>query len=455
MEQVIIMKVKIKTITPLWTGGINGSCDRIHETGIIGSMRWWYEAIVRGLGGDACDPSQHECPDKDGYYCDSCAIFGTTGLKRSFRIDLPIIENPNNKEQLTIKVCNNRGWYLKRGLFENEVEGYLISGRLSNWTEWEDVSQFLALALRLASEWGGLGARTQQGYGVAKVETDPVLNINKALLFNGDLNQRPSQRTNTGQELPRFDEFFFARIRFYSEDPWTFIKNNTTKIIPLEEFQYYQDTGIVPISSLVRYYLRKLIRQEIGHKSKSNSVARWRLMGVLSGRYHNGDFGKVKAIEWRCQKCGGLWDHKPTRNEHLNCRGRAAEWIWQCENCEREWGKFYLMNKETSTIERCKSLIQVSHAYCVGENLYEFRIWGWIPQVLPGSLKREDVLDKLIEWLGVETRDLREWQDAYVGKLWDASLVNLQQPQVLCFDKKESETSEDYLRALSNSGGKL
>lgn len=56
------MRLAIKTLTPIWTGGAEtGKVDRIHETGILGSLRWWYEAIVRGLGGDACDPSKGEC----------------------------------------------------------------------------------------------------------------------------------------------------------------------------------------------------------------------------------------------------------------------------------------------------------------------------------------------------------------------------------------------------------
>ena len=41
-----VLTVKIRTLTPLWTGGLDGTMDRIHETGIIGSLRWWYEAIV-------------------------------------------------------------------------------------------------------------------------------------------------------------------------------------------------------------------------------------------------------------------------------------------------------------------------------------------------------------------------------------------------------------------------
>jgi CRISPR type III-B/RAMP module RAMP protein Cmr1 len=44
----MLMKIRLKTLTPLWTGGVEaGKVDRVHETGIIGSLRWWYEAIVR------------------------------------------------------------------------------------------------------------------------------------------------------------------------------------------------------------------------------------------------------------------------------------------------------------------------------------------------------------------------------------------------------------------------
>jgi len=35
------MELTIETLTPLWTGGVDGRADRIHETGILGSLRWW------------------------------------------------------------------------------------------------------------------------------------------------------------------------------------------------------------------------------------------------------------------------------------------------------------------------------------------------------------------------------------------------------------------------------
>ena len=39
------MEIKLKTLTPLWTGDLNSECSTINETGIIGSLRWWYEAL--------------------------------------------------------------------------------------------------------------------------------------------------------------------------------------------------------------------------------------------------------------------------------------------------------------------------------------------------------------------------------------------------------------------------
>lgn len=49
------MKIKSRALTPIWTGGVDQTCNRLHETGLISSLRWWYESLVRGLGRYACD----------------------------------------------------------------------------------------------------------------------------------------------------------------------------------------------------------------------------------------------------------------------------------------------------------------------------------------------------------------------------------------------------------------
>ncbi|MDD3632569.1 MAG: type III-B CRISPR module RAMP protein Cmr1 [Candidatus Cloacimonetes bacterium] len=78
--------LKIKTLTPIWTGNANKKNTTLRETGIIGNLRWWYEAIIRGLGLTACDPTKTQCNIKN--HCDACELFGCTGWSRKFRLEV-------------------------------------------------------------------------------------------------------------------------------------------------------------------------------------------------------------------------------------------------------------------------------------------------------------------------------------------------------------------------------
>ena len=40
------MEFKLRTLTPLWTGGVDQKPDRLHETRLMGSLRWWFEVFV-------------------------------------------------------------------------------------------------------------------------------------------------------------------------------------------------------------------------------------------------------------------------------------------------------------------------------------------------------------------------------------------------------------------------
>ncbi len=109
------MTIHLKTLTPLWTGGVDQTCDRLHETGLIGSLRWWYEALVRGLGGSACDPTgdtrceydpkKSDPPEKQ--LCAACYLFGCTGWARKFRLQVTdnnrhLVENALGAGQIII-----------------------------------------------------------------------------------------------------------------------------------------------------------------------------------------------------------------------------------------------------------------------------------------------------------------------------------------------------------------
>ena len=240
------MKVKIRTLTPLWTGGVDGTMDRIHETGIIGSLRWWYEAIVRGLGGYACDPSEHTCElsgprlrayenarreGKDWWtaldevgICDACKVFGTTGWRRRFRVEIE-----EDKPQLAWQPKDNslnirpperaRGWYLLPGhvgplTLKFEGDGKVIS--------------MLACLFLWLEKYGSIGARPQLGYGAFRIlNRDEV--VEKARGWKWVVLEKRSQDTSAKKnkdqapDHPDLRCFLFFRYEFTPSKPgwWT------------------------------------------------------------------------------------------------------------------------------------------------------------------------------------------------------------------------------------------
>ena len=48
--------IKLKTVTPIWTGGIErDQMEYVKGSSIMGGMRFWAEAYFRALGEKICD----------------------------------------------------------------------------------------------------------------------------------------------------------------------------------------------------------------------------------------------------------------------------------------------------------------------------------------------------------------------------------------------------------------
>ncbi len=182
--------IRIKTLTPLWTGGVDQSCDRLHETGLIGSLRWWYEALVRGLGGYACDPTEDRCPDKDGKHCVVCDLFGCTGWARKFRL----------KTSSSIQPKQIKG-NLKAIEEGRDIQIEIIPLRPIAEEEW----CLLQATFRLISEYGAIGGKT---------------------IF------KPSDEPNRAQEFHHQD---FGLVKITAEG-WSFTKS-------LEQIRSYVTSG--------------------------------------------------------------------------------------------------------------------------------------------------------------------------------------------------------------------
>ncbi len=92
--------VHLKNLTPIWTGDVDRTSEQARETGLMGSIRWWTEALIRGLGGYACDPAGDDrCVFDDAAYartsdpedglrdvCPACRLFGCSGWSSKLRL---------------------------------------------------------------------------------------------------------------------------------------------------------------------------------------------------------------------------------------------------------------------------------------------------------------------------------------------------------------------------------
>ncbi len=242
------MDIQIKTRTPLWTGGVaTGQVDRLHETGIIGGLRWWYEAIIRGMGGTACDPGQGECQFdarkyaassatdthqrlRDAGLCDVCQVFGATGWRRRFRLE--IVNDTTcpvwaGHTPLNIRPPDrNRGWFLPPGVMGSFTLRFHGDAAIQAQLAW---------LLLFLERWGHLGARAQLGYGVFAIE-------NRAEVAQFASNLAPPWGTvgdsAPDNAYPNLQNFGFFRYRFQPQHPgwWTQLpgfERVTTRIRPL------------------------------------------------------------------------------------------------------------------------------------------------------------------------------------------------------------------------------
>lgn len=140
---------QFKALTDICTGDANRRDDRLILTGLMGSIRWWFEVLARGMDGKVCDPTSHmRCPDhavrnptEQGHHCVVCELFGCTGWARKFR--LMVVDNQGGVIQSQIK----------KG---TEFRLRIIPLRPIREEEW----CLIDMTLRLIADYGAIGGKT-------------------------------------------------------------------------------------------------------------------------------------------------------------------------------------------------------------------------------------------------------------------------------------------------------
>ena len=350
------MNVKVRTLTPIWTGDVDSKSNSIRSTGIIGSLRWWTEAILRGMGKFACDPTEDgRCPDSEPNktkYCPACLIFGATGIRRLFRLEISGGTKVFDGRPINIKPKGrNKGWFLGSGVV-GEIDFKIVP------LDKDFDSNLVLFPLAIAAKWGGIGAKTQHGYGVVELENIDDLkfeNFQNALnrivsserLNNLGIQEREGKKEKN-DALPNIKEMFFAKVNFKVEkyDWWKEVDGiNSDKNDP--RIIKWVKTNSVPISPAIKNWLR---------------------------------FGDGKK----------LWQTGDSNNDR-----EIENWLF---------GK---INQDKSA-----SKINISCAYKIGDNTWEFRIWGWIPKDgLPKGFDRNNFLETLKKELNDNDSAKNSWKD--------------------------------------------
>jgi len=290
------VEIKLRTLTPVYTGGIDGRSEQLHSQGVMGSLRWWYEAILRGQGLRACDPSRHSClfdpnkrPSVKEQLCAGCQVFGATGYARRFRLEVISQDAPawpQREQALNIRPYGRtRGWYLNPGLVGTET--FLLTGAE------KEVNQMVGL-LRLLEQYGSIGAKPQHGHGVFKIEGQlPEGDDANPLVFE------PGNQV-VG-ELPDLRIFTFFKFRFSPQSPtwWTQVPGlrelrSRREDWAIAEKQAAQD--MVPVSPALKNHIRY-------GQQWSPSVAAW-LFGTLRG---NERVRSKVSFSW-AYRTGSLWE---------------------------------------------------------------------------------------------------------------------------------------------------
>jgi CRISPR-associated protein Cmr1 len=348
------VKLTLRTLTPLWTGGIDaGQSDRLHETGIIGSLRWWYEAILRGCGVRVCDPTAHNCTG-----CPACQAYGMTGQRRQWRFTIQsegrhsfvgdpfLLPSGRIHRQTTRGRQRARagGWYIGNG-FVGDIALQALPlrpGTLHN--VWE-------LPLHLAARWGGIGPKTQIGYGVAQMLNEngqPVIpNIDSLL-------QNLATDNQAANNLPDLRHFFFSKLHFTTNTPnWW----RQARLIDIALTGQVRDAqGTVQLQNV---------------STELNTLANLNCVPVSSAFRNWLRYGRTITMRNGQQRQVSM----------LNGFTRGQE-----RDAESElFG--------TLQPDRSRSRLNISFAYLLPPDTWEIRVWGWIPN--SNNYNRDQVIASL------------------------------------------------------------
>ncbi len=170
------LQFQCRAVTDIWTAGGGGTNDRLRMTGLLGGIRWWCEAIVRGLGVRACDPVSNRCTGTQG--CMICKLFGRADPPQAAKFAVRAWTSPDRRTPFTGPLTAGTNFVLEFYCYRDltPAEEYL-----------------LVKAMDIISRYGSVGGKTTLKPARAALHP-PLRHADRGLLRLTSINGQPPNR---------------------------------------------------------------------------------------------------------------------------------------------------------------------------------------------------------------------------------------------------------------------
>ncbi len=288
---------KVKSLTPIWSGDIEGKSERLRQTSIVGSLRYFGEAILRGFdiyicpivyNGDYKDNSLKKCIYKKEKHlssiCAGCYIWGTTNWQKQVRISFDNYSSisPTNFQDNNrwISEVLGKGNINFKAIWITNASISFIPLNTYNTEDILDTENYIHLLMKTIKELGHIGAKARAGFGFVDIEGIDEQKVKKSIGELKSLRRNIFRDENKNNDIYRMlsNIRMFVRLDFKIQDTNKFLgslsntftfKGRPTMRIPRDINEFYLK---IPNGFYIKYFLRKKLKRDYPYMfgSKSN-----------------------------------------------------------------------------------------------------------------------------------------------------------------------------------------
>ncbi|HEK25474.1 MAG TPA: type III-B CRISPR module RAMP protein Cmr1 [Hydrogenobaculum sp.] len=286
----------IKSLTPIWSGDIEGKSERLRQTSIVGSLRYFGEAVLRGFDIYVCpivydakieDNSVKKCRYKREEHlssiCTGCYIWGTTNWQRQVRISFD-----NHSSISSTNFQDDNRWITEvlgkgsgnfKAIWISNANMSFIPLNTYNTEDILDTENYIHLLMKTIKELGHIGAKGRTGFGFVDIEGIDEQKVKKAIHELRSLRRNIFRDENKSSNIYRILSNIrrFVRLDFKIQDTSKFLGSLSNTFIfrgrpvmhiprDINEFYIKKPSGFY-----IKYFLRKKLKKSYSNMFGSTS----------------------------------------------------------------------------------------------------------------------------------------------------------------------------------------